>query len=66
MWDARTAKRFVCLHFADVSDHFNGTDRDATATGSFAGIALRASQLEFADLGHTNEGSVFICKGTGF
>ena len=48
-----------------VTDHFNGTDRGAIATGSFAGIALRARQLEFADLGHTNEGSVFICKGTG-
>jgi len=48
-----------------VTDHFNGTDRNAIATGSFAGIALRASQLEFADLGHTNEGSVSVCKGTG-
>jgi hypothetical protein len=47
------------------TDHFNGTSRNATATGNFAGIALRASQLQFADLGHTNDGSVVVCKGTG-
>lgn len=47
------------------NDHFNGTSRNATATGNFAGIALQASQLQFADLGHTNDGSVVVCKGAG-
>ena len=45
-------------------DHFNGTDRNATATGTIAGLTLTASDLEFADLGTTNAGSTTICIGS--
>lgn len=47
------------------NDHFNGTDRAATATGTVAGLTLGASQLKFADLGTTNSGTITVCKGTG-
>jgi len=46
-----------------VSDHFNGTDRDATATRSIGGLTLTASDLEFADLGTTNAGTTTLCIG---
>jgi len=47
------------------NDHFNGTDRAATATGTFSGSTLSASDLQFADLGFANSGSIFRCIGNG-
>jgi hypothetical protein len=47
------------------NDHFNGTDRAATATGTVAGSTLSASELQFADLGFTNSGTITRCIGTG-
>jgi hypothetical protein len=46
-----------------IVDHFNGTVRDATATGTVAGVTLTADDLEFADLASTNTGRVQICIG---
>jgi hypothetical protein len=48
-----------------VTDHFNGTSRDATAAGRVAGRTLRASALEFADVGTAKSGSTTVCIGTG-
>ena len=47
-----------------VTDHFNGTDRAATATGTVAGLMLSASELQFANLGTANAGTTIICIGT--
>ena len=47
-----------------VTDHFNGTDRAATATGTVGGLTLSASELQFADLGSANSGTITICIGT--
>src|SRR5215470_15565705 len=47
------------------TDHFNGTDRAATAAGTVAGSTVGASQLQFADLGFTNSGTTTVCIGTG-
>jgi hypothetical protein len=46
------------------NDHFNGTDRAATATGTVGGLTLSASELQFADLGTANSGTVTVCIGT--
>jgi hypothetical protein len=46
-----------------LTDHFNGTDRAATATGTVAGSTLSASELQFADLGFTNSGTITRCIG---
>ena len=48
-----------------LTSHFNGTDRAATATGSVGGLALSGGELQFADLGFTNSGTIAVCKGTG-
>ena len=47
------------------NDHFIGTDRAAAATGTVAGSSLSASELQFADLGFTNSGTILRCIGTG-
>src|SRR5215472_5467032 len=47
------------------TDHFNGTDRAATAAGTVAGSTVGASQLQFADLGFTNSGTTTVYIGTG-
>jgi len=47
------------------NDHFNGTDRAATATGTFSGSTLSATDLQFADLGFANSGSILRCIGNG-
>lgn len=47
-----------------VNDHFNGTDRAATANGTVAGSTVGASQLQFADLGTANSGTTTVCIGT--
>ena len=46
-----------------VNDHFNGTDRAATAAGTVAGSTVGTSQLQFADLGFTNSGTTTVCIG---
>jgi hypothetical protein len=43
-----------------VNDHFNGTFRDATATGRIAGLTLSASKLQFADLAITKSGTTTV------
>jgi hypothetical protein len=45
------------------SDHFHGTFRDATASGTLNGATLSASSLEYADLGQSKYGEVDICHG---
>jgi hypothetical protein len=54
-------------HFASdgfsETDHFNGTSRAATATGIIGGLALSASELEFANLVTENSETVTICIG---
>jgi hypothetical protein len=47
-----------------VNDHFNGTDRDATAAGTIGGVTFSAADTQFADLGITNSGTVTVCRGT--
>lgn len=47
-----------------INDHFNGTSRAATATGTVVGLRLRASALQFADLGTAHSGTVTRCIGT--
>jgi hypothetical protein len=46
-----------------VTSHFNGTFRDATATGTVGGVTLRASALQFADLAITKTGTTTVCIG---
>jgi hypothetical protein len=41
--------------------HTNGTDRNATATGTVGGLAMGDSQ--FADLGNSNSGQTTLCIG---
>jgi YD repeat-containing protein len=45
------------------TDHFNGTFRDATASGTIGGVPLNAGDLEYADLGTANSGSTVLCIG---
>ena len=45
------------------TNHVNGTDRAAAATGTVAGSTLGASELAFADLGFTNSGTITRCIG---
>jgi len=45
------------------NDHFSGASRDATASGSVAGQALGADDLEFADLLRANSLSISRCIG---
>jgi hypothetical protein len=47
------------------TEHSNGTDRSATATGTIGGVTLTASDLAFADLGTSKEGLTAICVGSG-
>jgi hypothetical protein len=56
--------RFKVTGFS-VNDHFNGTDRAANATGTFSGSTLSATDLQFADLGFANSGSIVRCIGIG-
>jgi hypothetical protein len=42
-------------------DHFNGTDRQATASATVGGTSLGVGDLLFADLGTAKSGSVVIC-----
>ena len=44
--------------------HFNGTDRNATATGTFNGSTLTAGNLLEADLTTDSSGTVRVCIGT--
>jgi hypothetical protein len=46
------------------TDHFHGTARDATATGTFTGSTLTAGDLQFADLATNSFGAVTVCIGT--
>jgi len=46
-----------------VTDHFNGTQRDATATGTIGGLTLTASEGE-GELGTANSGTTTVCIGT--
>jgi hypothetical protein len=48
-----------------LSYHFNGTNRNATASGSVAGVTLTTDDLSFAGLGSTNYGQTDICVGSG-
>jgi hypothetical protein len=45
------------------TDHFNGTDRAATATATFSGSTLNPSDLQFADLGSANSATIQRCIG---
>jgi hypothetical protein len=45
------------------NDHFNGTSRTATATGTVGGLTLNAADLQGATLGTANSGTITICKG---
>jgi hypothetical protein len=46
------------------TDHFAGTERDATATGTFNGGTLTAGDLLNADLATDSSGTVRVCIGT--
>lgn len=46
-----------------MNSHFNGTSRAATATGTFNGVPLSATELSFADLGTTHSGDIKRCIG---
>jgi hypothetical protein len=45
------------------TDHFSGTNRIATATGTIGGLTLTIADNAFADMGTTHSGSVDICLG---
>jgi hypothetical protein len=45
------------------TDHFNGTDRDATAAGTVAGLTLSGSDVAFADLGVAKAATILRCIG---
>ena len=45
------------------TDHFQGTSRDATASGTVAGLTLTTGDLDFADMGRSNFGETDICIG---
>lgn len=49
--------------------HINGTNRNATATGTFSGTfgtdRLTANELQFADLSNAREATTTICIGGG-
>jgi len=45
------------------TDHFHGTSRDATASGTVGGLTLTSSDIEFADMGKANFGETDICVG---
>lgn len=47
------------------NDHFSGTDRNAAVTGTLGGVTLNPADVQYADLGTTNQGSVTVCRGTG-
>lgn len=58
-----TNEHFKSDGFSET-DHFSGTSRDATATGTIGGITLSASDLQFADLGTTKSGTITVCIGS--
>jgi hypothetical protein len=45
------------------TDHFNGTLRTATATGTVAGLTLNESESQGSDLGVTNSATISRCVG---
>jgi len=45
------------------TDHFNGTDRDAAAAGTVAGLTLSGSDLIAADLGVAKAATITRCIG---
>jgi hypothetical protein len=45
------------------TQHINGTDRLATATGTFSGITVNPSDFQGGSLGFTNEGITTVCIG---
>jgi len=45
------------------NDHFTGTARNATATGTIGGISLGTDALIFADMGTAKSGSSVVCIG---
>jgi hypothetical protein len=55
-------ERFKSSGFS-VTDHANGTERAATATGTVAGTTLGASESVFAFLGFANSGTITRCIG---
>jgi hypothetical protein len=46
-----------------VTFHFNGTDRAATATGTFAGATLGTSESQLTLLGSTKQSTITRCIG---
>jgi len=48
---------------ASETDHFNGTARTATATGTVAGLTLNASESQGTDLGVANAATISRCIG---
>jgi hypothetical protein len=46
-----------------VNDHFSGTDRTATATATFGGLPQPLGELQSADLGTANSGTITLCIG---
>jgi len=45
------------------TDHFNGTDRTATATGTVDGLTLNESESQGSDLGVANSATISRCIG---
>jgi hypothetical protein len=56
-------QHFKTVGFSE-NDHFGGTNRAATATGTVGGLTLSAADLQFADLGTTKSGTTTICIGS--
>jgi hypothetical protein len=46
------------------TEHSNGAGRAAMATGTVGGLTLTAGDVEIAELGTTDQGSVAVCIGT--
>lgn len=57
------ANDHIKIDGASETDHFNGTARTATATGTVAGLTLGESDPEGTDLGVTNAGTISRCIG---
>jgi hypothetical protein len=56
-------QHFKTVGFSE-NDHFTGTSRTATATGTAGGLTLSAADLQYADLGTTKSGTTTICIGS--
>jgi hypothetical protein len=59
-----TSNQHLQIGKAKTSSHFNGTDRNAAASGTVAGLAVTTDDEFGGDIGRSNDATV--CIGTAF